>query len=97
MATTKVINGYEYRLRDGLRASYLLRLAKTAADDRGFLLLHEMLLDTNGNKYADLDAVAESIRVQDFAELMDAVKAATGVDWDALAEHGNTAADPLAT
>lgn len=93
----KAINGRTYRLRDGLRASYLLRIAKASDEEAGFVLLHEMLLDQSGQKYPSIDAAAETIHVADFAELMDEVKTATGMDWDALTRRANATPDPLAT
>lgn len=91
----KTINGREYRLREGLRASYLLRIAKASDEEAGFVLLHEMLLDANGDKYPTIDAAAEAIHVADFQALLEEIKIATGMDWDALTAGASTP-DPLA-
>ena len=75
------VNGHEYRIRDFMTLGAWKRIRATV-EEQGYVLLHENLVDANGDAYADIDTMLDTVAFGDVEGIREKIWTVNGVADD---------------
>ena len=78
---TFIVNGREYRIREFMTLGAWKRI-RAAADEQGYVLLHENLVDADGAAYTDIDTMLDTVAFGDVEGIREKIWTVNGVADD---------------